>query len=282
MSCVAKIKHAYNSLNQSQRRIADYIIKNPADAIRLNAHGLAEATATSAATVVRFAKKIGYRGYPHLKLELALDASTNTKEPYEDQPSLTGSFFEFINQENKAYINTVQKTFELINVRTLEKVIDKIIESRRIIITGLGSSGIVCEDLYHKLARLNVNIVYHRDPHHQVANAIHMTADDVVIAISYRGYTKEVLAICNNAHKVGTPIIAITQNNGSPLANLSDYLLPVPNENNEIRLISITSRNASNIICDLIYLGVIRKQTQLSMNSLEATKEFVDEVLFNN
>ncbi len=280
MACLTKIKHAYKALNRSQVGIADYILKHPYEVLSMNVQELAEQTDTSASTIVRFAKKIGYTGYPQLKLDLAIDVSKENEEYQDGVPALDGSFLDFINQEKKSYLNTTKMTFNLLNTNTLEKVVDLIKSSKNIYLSGLGASSLVCRDLAMKLSRIGFCALYYSDSHTQIVNANNLRPDDVVIAISYKGLTKEVTEVSKIAKANGSKIIAITQNNGSELSYLCDYCLPVPDEVSSLRALSITSRNASNIICDLIYLGIIKKEGEVAQSRLQKTDEIANTKIY--
>lgn len=278
MSCISKIKHAYASFNQNQRKIADYILTHPQDIIRMSVQELAKKSETSPAAIVRFSKKVGYDGYPSLKIELASEIHAKEDSFIEDRPSLSGSFSNFLLQEQRAYLNTVRKTFDLINADTLETVIDYATNARRIFLTGIGASSNICTDLLVKLTRIDAPAVYYIDAHVQLANSIHLTPDDLVIAVSYRGNTNEVNTIVQRARKRNIKTVAITQNNGSQLSNLAEIVLPVPSEENEFRLGAITSRNSTQIITDLIYLGMIKNEVEKSSQDLIESRKAIYEL----
>lgn len=278
MSSISKIKHAYSSFNLNQQSIANYIINHPHDVIRMSVQELANRTNTSPAAIVRFSKKVGYNGYPSLKLDLAANVNSESELLIEDRPSLIGSFTNFLKQEQKAYINTIKKTFDLINVETLEEVVQYAQKSRRIYLIGIGASSNICQDLHVKLTRIDIPAFFFHDAHVQLANSVHLTSEDLIIAISYRGKTNEVNLIVERAREKKIKTVAITQNNGSPLSNSAEIILPVPSEENEFRLGAITSRNATQIITDLIYLGIIKDQAQKSSQDLIDSRKVIYEL----
>lgn len=275
MSCISKINHSYDGFNKKQKMIADYILKNPQDVVKMSVQELSHHTQTAPSTIIRFAKRLGYDGYPALKIELALDLNKDADNLFEDHPSLSGSFLEFVSQEHKAYLNTINKTFDLLNLDNLEKVVHWAKKARRIFLIGIGASSNICEDLLIKLTRIDYPAHFFKDVHVQLANSIHLTKDDLIIAISYRGNTNEINTIVNQAKARQIPTVAITQNNGSPLCHLADIILPVPTEENEFRLGAITSRNATQVITDLIYLGIIKTQINKSSKDLIDSRKII-------
>lgn len=276
MSAIYKIKHAFKSLSKNHKKLAQYIIDHTEPVTQMSVQELSLKSDVSTASIVRFAQKIGYEGYTDLKIDLASDINHYDEQTlFEDHPSLNESFAVFVNQEIKAYHNTIQKTYELINLKTLQQVIDIATHARRIYLIGIGASSAICNDLQIKLSRIDFPVYFYQDAHVQLANSIHLTKDDLIIAISYRGNTLEINTIVTQAIKKEVPTVAITQNNGSPLSRAANFVLPVPYEENEFRLGAITSRNSTQIITDLIYLGLIRTQINKSSEFLIESRKAI-------
>lgn len=275
MSCLSKIRHAYSGLNHNQKKIADFILDKPFDVIQMSIQELAIQTGSSPSTIVRFAKKVCYDGYPKLKLELALEVNNKKPELLDDSLNLDGSFYELIQQENNAYINSINKTFELINHKTLEQVVDGILAANKVFITGMGHEAMLCNDLMLKLNRININAIHFYDAHSQLIYSAHIGQNDIVIAINYSGKTKEIIDIVRLTKKNGAKIITITHNADSELCQFSDYFLPIPVERNLIRALSLSSRNGSTIMAELVYLGVVKKTYHESHKYLTETQEFL-------
>lgn len=57
-----------------------------------------------------------------------------------------------------------------------------------------------------------------------------MRPDDLLIAIAFRFYAREVVTIADNAHAGGVPILAITDSRLSPLAKTASVLFEVPED----------------------------------------------------
>lgn len=107
MSCITRIKEA--SLTETEKEIAQYIIEHPEHVLDDSAMKLGEKTHSSSAAIVRFAKKLGYTGFPQLKIELAKDLVGSIPEvdnllhPDEDMATL-------MNKVHHSQIVTIDKT----------------------------------------------------------------------------------------------------------------------------------------------------------------------------
>ena len=69
------LKNKYESLSKAEKKIADFLMSAPQNAIPLYITDMAKACNTSEATIVRFAKKLGFNGYPQLKIAIAQDSN---------------------------------------------------------------------------------------------------------------------------------------------------------------------------------------------------------------
>ena len=73
MSCITKIKSALESMTATEQMIGRYILEHRHEVLEMNTLELGWASGTSGAAWTRFAKKMGYKGLPALKLDLAQD-----------------------------------------------------------------------------------------------------------------------------------------------------------------------------------------------------------------
>ena len=95
----------------------------------------------------------------------------------------------------------------------------------KVIVTGIGKSGVIAEKIAQTLTSTGTVAVYVHP-----SDAIHgglgmFAADDVVIAISHSGETDELLAILPYIKSRGASVIAISGGSNSSLANNSDAVL---------------------------------------------------------
>ena len=97
----------------------------------------------------------------------------------------------------------------------------------RVIITGLGKSGLVGAKIAATLASTGTPsfFVHSADALHGDSGAIHDS--DLVIAISNSGETSEVLAVADMAKSWGNKVIAITGKSSSRLATIADATLDI-------------------------------------------------------
>lgn len=97
----------------------------------------------------------------------------------------------------------------------------------RIIVTGMGKSGIIARKIAATLASTGTP-AYFLHPAEGVHGDIGMMArEDVVVALSNSGETDEVLAVLPAIKRLGVPLILLTGTPGSTLARQADVVLDV-------------------------------------------------------
>ena len=278
MSCLFKIKEAGALFTSTEQRIAEYILQNPEKVVEGSAQELARESDTSPAAWIRFSKKLGYKGLPSLKMDLAKDDKEND-DLYHVLIEEKDSIETMVRKVQKISRNTLEQTYKLLNTDELKAAIQYLLQASNIYLVGIGGSGVVCTDMMQKLTRLHRSVIYHEDAHVLLARIAHITPEDVLVAISYSGETNLVNAAVKYAKKNGTPVIAITQYNvRSTLAKEADVKLYMPLEEKELRLGAILSRNASLVLTDLIYYGIAKENVEQTKQDLVKTRELLHEV----
>ena len=278
MSCLFKIKEAGALFTSTEQRIAEYILQNPEKVVEGSAQELARESDTSPAAWIRFSKKLGYKGLPSLKMDLAKDDKEND-DLYHVLIEEKDSIETMVRKVQKISRNTLEQTYKLLNTDELNAAIQYLLQASNIYLVGIGGSGVVCTDMMQKLTRLHRSVIYHEDAHVLLARIAHITPEDVLVAISYSGETNLVNAAVKYAKKNGTPVIAITQYNvRRTLAKEADVKLYMPLEEKELRLGAILSRNASLVLTDLIYYGIAKENVEQTKQDLVKTRELLHEV----
>ena len=142
-------------LSKSERKIASLILKNPSKVINQSISSLSEDAGVSLPSVNRFCKKLGFGGYPALKIQLAQELSSNNRLLVEnfkvdkDTPDIV-----------KRVMSDIQAT--VINVgqnldpRSIDAATNLIAAAKSLNFFGLGGSGPVALDAQHKFFRFGI------------------------------------------------------------------------------------------------------------------------------
>ena len=278
VSCTLLIRACMDSMTDTEKRIADYLLVHGSDAMHMNAKELSVSCDPSPAAVVRFAKKLGFKGFTALKLDLARESAQAAPDAFNSAILENDDLAAIISKAEKTHQRNTALTYQMINIATLQSAIDALLGARRVFLFGVGASGLLAMDFQYKCSRIGVPVFYHADSHTSLASAALLDKHDTVIAISYSGVTRETLLAAQSAHACGAKVIAVTQGNLNPLARLADFPLCIPSEESTLRIGAMTSRNSGLLVLDLLYLGCVQKNVLQSQQALEKTRALIHEL----
>ena len=249
-----QIKMLYDNMGKSEKRIADWILEHPDDILPLSITELAEKSKSSEATIVRFAKRIGFSGYQELKISLAQESGKKIASRNISEDDSCMEIFDKIT--NDIYIS-LEKTKKVLSAENMQNSANAIINADRIIIFGLGNSASVALDASHKFLRAGCNAYAYSDNHMQAIAASHLGERDVVIGISHSGSSKDIVEALKIAKSRGVTTICITSKGKSPITKVSDIILFTDAEETKYNILALSSRIAQLAIIDAIYYHLI-------------------------
>ena len=278
MDYLIKINQRIDEFTPSDKKIADFIINNPKQTVGSNTSELATMTETSQSAIIRFVKKIGYKGYIDLKLDIAGSLEADS-ELLKDEVIAGGDYIESIISKSKNNVSSaVEKTFALIDKEIIKRAVDEIDKANSVYLAGVGSSGLICEDFLYKLQRAGKKAYYQRDAHTNLSLITNISNEDILVSISYSGNTEEVIIASEFAKEIGANVICISKSSASSLAHIADELLLIPEIEKEMRFGAISSRLSSQIITDILYYGYISRNMDQVTENLRISKQVTNKL----
>ena len=278
MDYLIKIKERWDEFTPSDKKIGEYIVDNPEQIVNYNTLELADLIDTSQSAIIRFIKKIGYKGYIDFKIDVAKSLEESNDFFPDEVITKNESIENIISKSKNNVLATVEKTYALIDTEAIKRSIDDINKANNIYLAGVGSSGLICEDFSYKLQRTGKKVFYQVDAHTNLALVANIDKDDLLIAISYSGLTKEILIASEYAKKVGAKVISISKSLNSTLAHNSNELLLIPEIEREMRYGAISSRLSSQIITDILYYGYVAANTEKVNENMRTSKELTNKL----
>jgi DNA-binding MurR/RpiR family transcriptional regulator len=266
---IIKLKNKISDLTETQRMVADYIIKNPMDVAFLTVDQLAGIVGTSTTTIMRLTFSLGYSGYTEfqkgLQEILRNQAAPQTRLEANikglEENDLWGRYAE------KQFRN-IQKTMEMISQDSLKQAQELIRSANSIKCTSVRSGLPVAQYLTHGLNRLFGNTsLFVADVSDWVDSVVEMDENDLVIAVSFPRYARRIIDLARTAKANGVKVISITDSYSSPLTSFSDLVLPC----NSSSIAFHNSAVSSMFVADYII-------SALAINYPEQTKKRLDKV----
>lgn len=265
-----------NLFTKQEENLVQYIKENLEEAKKLNAYELAEKAKISQPTVIRFAKKLGYKGFADFRIAMNKE-NLSQKTILHQQISLEDNMLDATNKIltlNKEAITGVMDFYEEESYKEVIKLLDS---AEKIMIFGVGGSGLVAKDFAYKLSKIGKQIYCEADIQTQIANLNNFTKKDVFFAISYTGESKEVLKAVSIAKKCGIPIVSLTRYIPNSLSLLSNINLKTSANEETFRISSITSRIAQLSVIDILFINMIKENYEKYMPIIKLSKELVNE-----
>ncbi len=272
---IIKIRSMYSSLKGSEKKLTKYIIKNAESILYQSLNEVAMKSKVSEATIIRFSRKIGLKGFQDLKLHLSRDIVSPIQSIHEELKE-GDSINNIVSKVFGSNIQTLKDTIEILDIKEVERAVNAIEKAGKILFIGVGTSGPNTIDAYNKFFRLGYNCHCHTDSHIQVMAASLLKKEDLVIAISHSGSTKDPIETLEVAKKKGAVTIAITNNSISPITKVADIVLNTASRETKFRSEAMASRVAQATILDVLYTIVSMKNIE---NTIEAQRNIEEHIV---
>ena len=259
-----QIKVLYETMGKSEKRIADWLFEHSGEIIPLSITELAERSSSSEATIVRFAKRLGFSGYQELKISFAQESGKKLINDDISRDDTCADIFEKIS--NDIYCS-LEMTKNAIDPKSLETAAQAVLGANTISIFGLGNSAAVATDAAHKFLRAGCKATAYSDNHMQAIAASHLTDKDVAIGISHSGSSKDIVDALAISKCNGATTICITNFGKSPIIKQSGIVLCTRSKETEYSILGLNSRIAALAIIDAIYTYIICKSGDRAENA---------------
>ncbi|MDK2877883.1 MAG: hypothetical protein PWR06_599 [Thermoanaerobacteraceae bacterium] len=269
-----KIQAIINNLKPSEKKIADYILKSPQDLCDIPISELAKRCKTSEASVVRFCRTLGYKGYQDLKIKVSSDIAFKMRK-IQGVVSADDDIETIIAKISKNNMQAIESTMDVINRQEVKKAVDALLEAKKIDFYGVGASAIVAQDAMHKFMRINKSCTAYTDSHMQLVSAANLTKDDVAVGISYSGQTADTVDALKLARNAGATTICITRFGNSPITLVSDIKLFITSNEAIFRSAAMASRMAQLNAIDILFSIIACRKYDEIVKYLENTSEAV-------
>jgi DNA-binding MurR/RpiR family transcriptional regulator len=277
---LARIRAELPAMAPSERRVADVVLADPAQASELSISALGRRADTSVATVMRFCRTIGIANYPQLRLALAAAAAREQaldgERPMPSTDiSATDTLSEIVQKIVYNEVRALEDSGAGLDIDVLGRAVDAVAAARRIDIFGVGASAFVGQDLHQKLHRIGHVAFIWTDRHAALTATALLGPGDVALAISHSGETEDTVEPLQAAAARGATTIALTNAARSTLARSADLVLTTCARETPFRSGATVSRIAQLAFVDCLFVGVAQRGFDAATAALHETYEAV-------
>ncbi|MCI6238789.1 MAG: MurR/RpiR family transcriptional regulator [Lachnospiraceae bacterium] len=272
---ITRIRLAIPTLTRAEKAVAEAILENPQAVSHLTLAQLTRESRSSDATVVRFARSIGFDGFTSMKQAFVEGTSGHGEIPVlnimksDDMESILKKVY----QSN---IQILSDTLDLAD-ESYDQALEAMLHARSIHFFGVGDAHVACEQASMKLSRLGITSSAHEDVMMQLTTAGNMTSGDVAIAVSYEGRSRNIVECLRTSKGCGATTIGITGINKSPLLNYTDIILRIGVSDLTYGRDKVTRRVADQFILDALILGYTIKNRKVPNGQLQRIQAVIDK-----
>ena len=268
------------SLSNSERRIADTVLANPAVVVDCTINELAALCDTSQASVARFCRAVGFAGYKAFRIEIAAASSREqaTRDHFRVADADIGpedSALDVVTKVAYQEARAIEETARQLDLSALDTVVAAIRDAPRIDIFGAGSSGLTAQDLHQKLHRIGLTSYCWVDTHLALTSVAVGRPGCVAIGISHSGRTRESHQVLEVARASGATTVAVTNFPDSPIATVADLVLTTSARESRFRSGAMASRIAQMALVDFLVVRLLQGSLDTANESLRRTYDAV-------
>ncbi|MGP4069236.1 MurR/RpiR family transcriptional regulator [Halobacillus sp. B29] len=259
---INRIRSSYSQFSEKEKLIADYILENRDQIVHSTINQVADDLMVADATVFRFCKRLGFKGYQAMKIALASE-TVNPIQDIHETITENDTDLEITEKVFQANIRALEASRDIQNYESLAKAMDDLLSAERVFFYGSGGSGILAMDAHHKFLRTGMETHAYTDSHLQLMSASQLREGDLAVVISHTGSNKDILDIVDVAKSNGARVMAITNFAKSPLTKSVDLSLYTVAQETEFRSEALASRIAGLTLIDSLFVNYsIKKKEQ--------------------
>ena len=267
-----KLESVRPVVGPARQKVIDYVLEHAEEVIFLSITELSAQAGVSEATVVRLFQEMNYRGYQDFKIKLSREL-TPDRQQLDHNIDEGDSPGQVLRSLVNLSVETLRSTVQIVDDESLAKVVEVLVEANRIEFLGMGGSGSVARDAYHKFLRLGIPVNAVSDSHDAAQVCAVLAPDDVALFVSHSGTTKDVLEAAQLAREAGATVVAITRYGRSPLARIAHLTLHTVSAETEYRSEAISSRIAQLVLIDTLMVSLYLAKLPDSQLKLSRARE---------
>lgn len=257
---VADIRALTHMLSPSEARVAHVVLADPSRVVYRTSTSIGEEAGTSATTVVRFARSVGFPGFQALALALGAHAAPR---PLAAQPVGSGSTArEAAGEVARLAAAALGGLPEVLDLAALDAAITAVDGARTILVVGTGMTVPTAMDAGYRLAHLGLAAETPIDPHVQRARARALGAGDVCIVIMHGGTLPATVACADDARRAGATVVALTSYARTPLTRAADLTLVVGVDVAQSGVHAWLARLAHLAVIDMLVTGLLARDAR--------------------
>ena len=188
-----RLRGLYPSLKTALRKVADVILRQPEMAIYASVNEVAAVAAVSEATVMRFCRILGFKGFQDFKIALAREMVMPSPRLQEEVGGAGEDDIALVRKVFQTNGVALQDTLEILDIEAIKEAAQLLLTARQIIVIGVGGSGPAVTYAGNRFLLLGLRAYLCTDFYLMFMAASMLSRGDVVLAVSNLGTTREIV-----------------------------------------------------------------------------------------
>ncbi len=214
------IRTHHHKIFMAEKKVADFILENPEQAVDSNVAELAKLSGVSNATVIRMCHHLGYSGYYQFRITLARDLGRKEQGIDREHASQDA-----VGEVFKKFADEMMSIGDKIDTEEMWNCVNLLKGARNVHVIAVGCTGNISQYMGFRLERMGIRSTCSTVPEFYIPKINLAEEGDVLVAISKSGISKQVIKGMELAKEKGLKMIAITSAAQSPVSELADYVL---------------------------------------------------------
>lgn len=260
-SVLGAICSSYDTFFEAEKKIADYMMENKAAVVDMTVGELARASGTSNATVSRFCRRCGFKGFHNLKLTLAREVLEDEQKDQSVSNDIDrGDIRQSLQNILANKVAELTETVNMMDADNLEQILSRLENARMVQLAAVGNTIPVAMDGAFKFNQLGIPAVAGEIWETQAAYTFNLGPEDVVLIISNSGSSRRLQSLAQGARENRSTVIVITNNPDSPLARISDYRIVTATREKLLTEEFWFSRVTATAVMEILYLLLLNSK----------------------
>ena len=274
----SRITQEYYQLTASEKKLATFVVANGQRSQTMSISELAAACGVAEATISRFCRRMGYRGYSAFRLAIAAaTAARENSDPLSGEIQPEDTVPDLCAKLASANIDAIRETQGLIRPENIQAAADALLAAHTVLCMGQGGSMLMAEEAAHLFTTAFPGFFAISDSHMQVIAAANLTEKDIILFFSYSGSTKELMDVLQIAQRRHIRTVLVTRSPGSPGAGLADLVLQCGPTEGPLQLGSVAARIAQLYLIDVLFSEMCRRDLDTCRHRRELVADALSE-----
>ncbi|MFM1903956.1 MAG: hypothetical protein RLZZ440_1856 [Planctomycetota bacterium] len=260
MCALAKIRAERDVLSVTDRRIAEFILANASLLRDYSSQQLADAIHVSQSSIVKFSQRLGYKGYPDLKLSVneavtraaVVEETTAGRLASADDAGMRLSEAVWL-----AKTAAVRQTHDINDTDILATVAKWIAGADTLILAGSSIEADAARSLADRITLLGRRCLTCRQPAELLGSLSAAGRRDLLIVVCGPGGGKEWVRSCREMRSIGGRVVVISRGRGGRITSVADAGLVVAAHDPRPHIEDLAYEAAMRHLLDDLFLRVL-------------------------